>query len=167
MESILLDDIKSKANFIIANEAEVRRDYLLRQTQADEKSEAENKYELERKKKRFEKLDSLIEGAFEEKLEGKVPEDVCLKLIEKYTAERQELSVAIKKLEANSNTIKQIKTDVDDFIGRIKKHLNDVSITRELCLELIEKIVIGGNPSVTGKPQEIEIYYKIDLKSVA
>lgn len=166
MESIVLDDIRRKTNFIIANEAEVRRDYLLRQTQADEKSEAENKYELERKKKRFEKLDSLIESAFEEKLEGKVPEEVCLKLIEKYTAEKQELSVAIKNLEDNGNTIKQIKTDVDDFIGRIKKHLNDVSITRELCLELIDKIVIGGSPSVTGKPQEIEIFYKINLKSV-
>lgn len=166
VESIVLDDIKSKANFIIANEAQVRKDYLLSQTQAGEKSEAENKYELERKKKRFEKLDSLIEGAFEEKLEGKIPENICLKLIEKYSSERQELSVAIKDLEANGNTIQQVKTDVDEFIGRIKKHLNEVSITRELCLELIDKIVIGGSPSVTGKPQEIEIYYKIDLKLV-
>lgn len=111
-------------------------------------------------------MDSLIEGAFEEKLEGKIPEDICLKLIEKYTAERQELSDAIKNLETTGNTFQQAKTDVGDFIGRIKKHLNEVSITRELCLELIDKIVIGGSPSVTGKPQEIEIYYKIDLKSV-
>ena len=166
VESILLDDIKSKANFIIANEAQVRKDYLLRQTQADEKSEAENRYELESKRKRFEKLDLLIESAFEEKLGGRVPEDICLKLIEKYSAERQELSVAIKDLEADGNAIQQVKTDVDEFIARIKKHLNEVSITRELCLELIDKIVIGGSPSVTGKPQEIDIYYKIDLKSV-
>ncbi len=166
VESILLDDIKSKANFIVANEDEVRKSYLLSQIQASEKTEAENRYELERKKKRFEKLDSLIEGAFEEKLEGKIPEEICLKLIEKYTAERQELSDAIKNLETTGNTFQQAKTDVDDFIGRIKKHLNEVSITRELCLELIDKIVIGGSPSVTGKPQEIEIYYKIDLKSV-
>ncbi len=166
VESILLDDIKSKANFMIANEAEVRKSYLLSQMQADAKTETENKYELERKKKRFEKLDSLIEGAFEEKLEGKIPEDICLKLIEKYTAERQELSVAINTLESNEETFQQAKTDVDDFIGRVKRHLRDVSITRELCLELIDKIVIGGSPSVTGKPQQVEIYYKIDLNSV-
>lgn len=166
IESVLLEDIKSKSNFIIANEAEVRKSYLQSQTQSAEKSEAENKYELESKKKRFEKLDSLIEGAFEEKLEGKIPEDICLKLIEKYTAERQELSDAINSLEVNRDTFRQAKTDVEDFIGRVRKHLNEVSITRELCMELIDKIVIGGSPSVTGKPQEIDIYYKIDLKSV-
>lgn len=166
VENILLDDIKSKANFMIANEAKVRKNYLLYQKQADERTETENKYELERKKRRFEKLDALIEGAFEEKLEGKIPEDICLKLIEKYTAERQELSASINQLESNEESLQQAKTDIEDFIGRVKKHLKDVSITRELCLELIDKIVIGGSPSVTGKPQEVEIYYKVNLNSV-
>lgn len=166
VENILLDDIKSKANFMIANEAKVRKNYLLNQKQADERTETENKYELERKKRRFEKLDALIEGAFEEKLEGKIPEDICLKLIEKYTAERQGLSASINQLESNEESFQQAKTDIEDFIERVKKHLKDVSITRELCLELIDKIVIGGSPSVTGKPQEVEIYYKINLNSV-
>ena len=166
IESILLEDIKSKSKFIVANEAEVRETYLRKQTQSAEKTEVENRYELERKKKRFEKLDLLIEGAFEEKLEGKIPEEVCIKLIEKYTAERQELSVAIGNLEANGEAFQQAKIDIEEFIDRVKKHLNEVSVTRELCLELIDKIVVGGYPSVTGKPQEIEIYYKINLNSV-
>lgn len=166
IESILLEDIKSKSKFIVANETEVRETYLRKQTQSAEKTESENRYELERKKKRVEKLDLLIEGAFEEKLEGKIPEEVCIKLIEKYTAERQELSVAIGNLEANGEAFQQAKIDIEEFIGRVKKHLNEVSVTRELCLELIDKIVVGGNPSVTGKPQEIEIYYKINLNSV-
>lgn len=166
IESILLEDIKSKSKFIVANETEVRETYLRKQTQSAEKTEVENRYELERKKKRFEKLDLLIEGAFEEKLEGKIPEEVCIKLIEKYTAERQELSVAIGNLEANGEAFQQAKIDIEEFIERVKKHLNEVSVTRELCLELIDKIVVGGNPSVTGKPQEIEIYYKINLNSV-
>lgn len=166
IENILLEDIKSKSKFIVANETEVRETYLRKQTQSAEKTESENRYELERKKKRVEKLDLLIEGAFEEKLEGKIPEEVCIKLIEKYTAERQELSVAIGNLEANGEAFQQAKIDIEEFIERVKKHLNEVSVTRELCLELIDKIVIGGNPSVTGKPQEIEIYYKINLNSV-
>lgn len=166
IENILLEDIKSKSKFIVANETEVRETYLRKQTQSAKKTEVENRYELERKKKRFEKLDLLIEGAFEEKLEGKIPEEVCIKLIEKYTAERQELSVAIGNLEANGEAFQQAKIDIEEFIERVKKHLNEVSVTRELCLELIDKIVVGGNPSVTGKPQEIEIYYKINLNSV-
>ena len=38
--------------------------------------------------------------------------------------------------------------------------------TRELCLELFEKIVIGGKETVTAKPQEVHIYYKIDIGSI-
>ncbi|MGN0817677.1 MAG: recombinase zinc beta ribbon domain-containing protein, partial [Candidatus Coproplasma sp.] len=161
VESILLDDIKSKANFIISDEAQVRNGYLLSQTQADEKVQAEKIYELERKKKRLEKLDLLIQGAFEEKLEGKIPEDVCLKMIEKYSAERQQLSEEVRNQTTEEKNFQQAGIGVDEFIDRIKNHINDVSVTRELCLELIDKIVIGGNPSVTGKPQDVEIFYKI------
>ena len=35
-----------------------------------------------------------------------------------------------------------------------------------MCLSLFEKIIIGGKETVTGKPQEIYIFYKIDVNSV-
>lgn len=57
---------------------------------------------------------------------------------------------------------RQANIDADEFIGRIKKHLHDVSIIRELCVELLDKIVVGA-PNENGKPQKIEIYYKINL----
>ena len=148
-------------NFIISDEAQVRKGYLLSRTQADEKVQAEKTYELALKKKRLEKLDLLIQGAFEEKLEGKIPEDVCLKMIEKYSAERRQLSEEVSNQTTEEKTFQQAEIGIDEFIDRIKNHINDVSVTRELCLELIDKIVIGGNPSVTGKPQDVEIFYKI------
>lgn len=106
-------------------------------------------------------MDLLIQGAFEEKLEGKIPEDVCLKMIEKYSAERQQLFEEVRNQTTEEQTFQQAEIGIDEFIDRIKNHINDVSVTRELCLELIDKIVIGGNPSVTGKPQDVEIFYKI------
>ncbi len=36
----------------------------------------------------------------------------------------------------------------------------------ENAIELLEKIVIGGKETVTGKPQEVHIYYKIDIGSI-
>lgn len=104
----------------------------------------------------------MIESAFEEKLEGKIPADLCVKLIEKYSAERQELDIKINELEQVLSSVQQANIDADEFIGRIKKHLRDVSVTRELCLELIDKIIIGA-PKENGQPQNIEIYYKINL----
>lgn len=55
---------------------------------------------------------------------------------------------------------------MDEFIRRMKKHINAPELTRELCLELFEKLVIGGKETVTGKPQEVHIYYKIDIDSI-
>lgn len=54
----------------------------------------------------------------------------------------------------------------DDFIRDIKKYLNAPELTRKMCYELIDRVIIGGAQSVTGKEREIEIVYKIDISSV-
>lgn len=45
-------------------------------------------------------------------------------------------------------------------------YFNSPTLTREMCLALFDHLVIGGKETVTGKPQEIHIYYKIDIDSV-
>lgn len=142
--------------------AEVKENFISRQTQFIQREQFEKRTDLAINKERRKKLDSLIESAFEEKLEGKIPADLCVKLIEKYSAERQELDIKINELEQVLSSVQQANIDADEFIGRIKKHLRDVSVTRELCLELIDKIIIGA-PKENGQPQNIEIYYKINL----
>ena len=62
--------------------------------------------------------------------------------------------------------VTQAKTDVDEFIRRLKTYFNSPTLTREMCLALFDRLVIGGKESVTNKPQEIHIYYKIDIDSV-
>lgn len=160
IERLICDDVNRRAKFIIANESEVKEEFVSRQTQSVRREQFERQTELANDKERRKKLDSLIESAFEEKLEGKIPADVCVKLIEKYSDERQELDIKINELEQELSSVQQATVDADEFIGRIKKHMRDVSVTRELCLELIDKIVVGA-PNENA--QNIEIYYKINL----
>lgn len=162
IEKLICDDVKKRAKFIIANESEVKENFISRQTQFMRREQFEKQTELANDKARRKKLDSLIESAFEEKLEGKIPADICVKLIEKYSAERQNLDTEINELEQVLSSVQQLSIDADEFIGRIKKHMRDVSVTRELCLELLDKIVVGA-PNESGQPQKIEIYYKINL----
>ena len=35
-----------------------------------------------------------------------------------------------------------------------------------MCDELIDRIIVGGLPRITGKEREIDIVYKIDIASV-
>ena len=162
IEKLICDDIKRRAKFIIANEVEVKANFIARQTHLLRREQFERQAELDSKKERRKKIDHLIESAFEEKLEGKIPADICVNMIEKYLAERQDLDIAIGELEQELSSVQQLNVDAGEFIRRIKKHLCDVSVTRELCYELLDKIVVGALKE-GGEPQKIEIYYKINL----
>ena len=89
-----------------------------------------------------------------------------MKLIEKYTAEQTALQERTVALTQGLEQAAQAKTDVDEFIRRLKLYFNAPTLTREMCLALFDRLVIGGKETVTGKPQEIHIYYKIDIDSV-
>ena len=54
----------------------------------------------------------------------------------------------------------------DEFIRNIKKYLEAPELTREMCYELIDRVVVGGLPKVTGKERVIDIVYKVDIASV-
>lgn len=52
------------------------------------------------------------------------------------------------------------------FICNIKKYFAAPELTREMCYELIDRVIVGGVPRVTGKEREIDIVYKVDIASV-
>ncbi|MDE6788447.1 MAG: DUF4368 domain-containing protein, partial [Ruminococcus sp.] len=101
----------------------------------------------------------LIQPIYEDKVLGKVSEDVSMKLMAKYEAEQKELSSEVADLEARLSAIKQDEEDVEIFIKRLKKYTDVQELTREMCLELIEYITLDAY--VEGQPREIYINYKL------
>lgn len=166
LEKIIMQDVAEKAEKILGHESEFKNRYLERQASLADKNQAEVRKELKRAEKREKELDKLVETAFEEKVSGKIPESVCVRLIEKYTAEQTELKEKISALTQGLEEVAQVKTDVDEFIRRLRKYCKEPKLTREMCLALFEKIIVGGKETVTGKPQEVYIFYKIDVNSV-
>ncbi len=166
LEQIVLNDVKEKATKIVANEDEFRRKYLEHTAKLANENQADVKKELQKAEKRIAELDKLIENAFEEKVAGNIPESVCVRLIEKYTAEQSDLNERAAYLTKGIEEAEQAVTDVDEFIRRMKKHLHAPKLTRELCLDLFERLIVTGKETVTGKPQEVHIYYKVDIDSI-
>ena len=166
LEQLVRQDVAAKAKTIIGREAEFKQRYLERQTMLAGANQTEVRKELKRAEKRLRELDKLIEAAFEEKVAGKIPESVCVKLIERYTAEQTRLQEKSTSLTQGLGQAAQAKTDVDEFIRRLKLYFDSPTLTREMCLSLFDRLIIGGKETVTGKPQEIHIYYKIDIDSV-
>lgn len=99
-------------------------------------------------------------------MKGKMPEDICVEFIQKYSDEKKTLAEEIVVLEAKLTETETKQQSADDFIRNIKKYLNAPELTREMCYELLDRVVVGGLPKITGKERQIDIVYKVDISSV-
>ena len=104
--------------------------------------------------------------AYEDRLKGKMPEDICIGFIQMYSDEQKRLENEITELEERLTETTNTIQSADDFIRNIKKYLEAPELTREMCYELIDRIIVGGHPKHTGKEREIDIVYKVDIASV-
>lgn len=104
--------------------------------------------------------------AYEDRLKGKMPEDICIGFIQKYSEEQKKLETEIEELEAKLTETENTIQNADDFIRNIKKYLEAPELTREMCYELFDRVVVGGHPKHTGREREIDIVYKVDIASV-
>lgn len=166
LEEIVLDAIREMAKRIVLDEKVIREEFTRHNAELADNAVKSAKKELQAKRKRTEELSRLMQVAYEDRVKGKMPEDICISFIQKYSEEQKRLENEIEKLEEKlaetSNTIRS----ADDFIRNIKKYFEAPELTREMCYELIERIIVGGSPTVTGKERTIEIVYKVDSASV-
>ena len=99
-----------------------------------------------------------MQSVYEDKVMGKIPEQLCVNFLQKYEAEQQELRMIVDELEDRLSAEKQDMEDVEEFIRRLKKYIDIQELTRELCLELIEYVTVDEYSA--DRPRVINIYYK-------
>lgn len=166
LEEIILDDIRTMAQRIVIDEKTIRADFIRHNAELTENTVKYAKRELKAKQKRIDDLSRLIRVVYEDRVNGKMPEEICFGLIEKYSDEQKTLTAEIESLENKIKETESTQQSADDFIRDIKKYLNAPTLTREMCYELIDRIIVGGLPKITGKERVIEIVYKVDIASV-
>lgn len=166
IEKIVLDDIRTMAQRITLDEDAIRKEYIQHNAEfADKAMKSANK-ELQIKRKRIEELNRLIQLAYEDRARGKMPEEVCFGFIEKYLAEQKTLTAEVKDIERNLSETETEKQSADGFIRAIKKYLNAPELTREMCYELLDRVVVGALPKDKSEERTIDIVYKVDFSSV-
>ena len=166
LEEIVLGDIREMAQRIVLDEKAIHEDFIRHNAELADKAIKTAKKELQAKRKRTEELSRLMQLAYEDRLRGKMPEDICISFIQKYSDEQKLLEAEIAELETKLAETENTMQSADDFIRNIKKYLEAPELTREMCYELIDRIIVGGLPKVTGKEREIDIVYKVDIASV-
>jgi chromosome segregation ATPase len=103
-------------------------------------------------------LGGLIQKVYEDKIIGKIPEPVCIGLIEKYRTEQETLAARIDELKSSLARQVRDEQDIEEFIRRIKKYADISELDRATALELIERIEIGDRDA---EERYIGIFYKL------
>ena len=166
IEAIVLNDIREMAQRIVLDEKTIREDFIRHNAELADKAIKSAKKELQAKRKRTEELSRLMRLAYEDRLKGKMPEDICIGFIQKYSEEQKKVEAEIAELQTRLTETTNTIQSADEFIRNIKKYLEAPELTREMCYELIDRIIVGGHPKHTGKEREIDIVYKVDIASV-
>ena len=160
LEGVVLADIQHQIDFVM-NDDKAREKYLSRKRGLNNLQENADRKRLQDITKRLGELDRLIETAYEDRALGRVPEKVCIPLLEKYQAEKDTLTAEYDELHQRTQTEQQDEADVDEYIRRLKSYAGAEQLTRQMALELIEYITIDENPNDRKAVRDIHVYYKL------
>jgi len=160
LESIVLSDIQRQIDFVV-NDEDAKQKYLAYKHGAETVQETNDNKRMNEIKKRCDELDGLIQSVYEDKFIGKIPEKVCVALLEKYQSEKDELEAESMKIKVRSEAQRQDESDVDEYIRRLKSYAGAEQLTRQMCMDLIEYITLDENPRKKYVPRNIHIYYKL------
>lgn len=166
LDEIVLEDIREMARRVTLDEKAIRAEFIRHNSELADNAVKSVKKELQAKRKRTEEISRLIQVAYEDRVKGKMPEDICLSFIQKYSEEQKKLETEISELEAKLTETSNMMQSADDFIRSIKKYFDAPELTREMCYELIDRIVVGSAPKTVGEDRVIDIIYKVDIASV-
>lgn len=145
-----------------ADEKKAKEEFLKRKRGIVDAQNASDKKRMQKALSRITELDKLIQTVYEDKVIGKIPEDVCIGLLEKYQAEKKSLQAEYDDLKTRLETERQDEKDVEEFIRRLKKYAGATELTRQMCLDLIEYATVDeNNKDDKSRPREIHVYYKL------
>ena len=111
--------------------------------------------------KRAAELDRLIRSAYEDKVNGSIPGELCAELLGGYQKERTENAAKWRELEARLAEMQTVKNEVQEWISLIRQYQDIDTLDREMLLRLIDKIEVGEVHIEDGqKVRDIKIHYK-------
>lgn len=136
LESVVIADIQRQIDFVM-NDDKAREKYLARKRGLNNLQENADRKRLQDITKRLGELDRLIETAYEDRALGRVSEEICIPLLEKYQAEKDTLTAEYDELHQRTQTEQQDEADVDEYIRRLRLYAGAEQLTRQMALELL------------------------------
>ena len=158
--SVVMTDIRNKAFFAQQSREALKERILAKKESANVERANTLKAELSALDKRLAELEKLIQAAYEDKVMGRIPESVCIQLLNKYEAERTEKLEHKKDISAKLATSRANEQSVDDWLDMIQDYTQLEELDRPTLVRLIQKIEVGEKYQVNDHMErDINIYY--------
>ena len=161
LRTLILETIKVTSAYAISNEAE----FIQKVRAASEVQQAQAAKDLKRKlnkdKRRFDELDTIIKKLYESYAVGRIGEERFDTLLAGYEQEQATLRQSIAEGESALGSFEQDTANVEHFLDLARKYTNFSELTTPMINEFVEKIVVHAPDKSTGdRMQEVDIYLK-------
>ena len=161
---VIQEDIRRNAKLFSEDSEQAAKKLMELKCADEQKQAAKMKRDLTSAKKRLADLDVKLKRAYEDNMNGKLPDHIFSMFIADYDAERAELRSSISDMEKALEKVRDAKSDIDRFAALIKKYTSFEELDRFMLNELIDRITIYETPGMgrnrIGKEKTITIYYK-------
>lgn len=161
---VIQEDIRRNAKLFSEDSEQAAKKLMELKCADEQKQAAKMKRDLTSAKKRLADLDVKLKRAYEDNMNGKLPDHIFSMFIADYDAERAGLRSSISDMEKALEKVLDAKSDIDRFAALIKKYTSFEELDRFMLNELIDRITIYETPGMgrnrIGKEKTITIYYK-------
>lgn len=106
---------------------------------------------------KIEKIDKYLKKSYEDYIDELLDKTEYLDLKSQYNTEKQEMLSKIKEIDESLDCSTKIKMVQDEWIEKFKNYMDVDELTRDMVVELIDKIEIGEN-------YNIHIFFKFQGK---
>ena len=151
--------IRCKAMWAQNSRETLRTQLLAREQDASAERTRTLQAELNAIGKRLPELDKLIQSAYEDKVLGRIPESVCVNLLNQYEAERREKQERYKELTGQLAASRETESSVDAWLDMMQDYAQLEELDRPTLVRLIQKIEISERyPVDDHEERDIHIY---------
>jgi len=161
LSEIVIADIQQKAAIVDCDEQDLLERIGQQKAIASREQLITLQANIRATESRHAELERLIQSLYEDKVKGKIPEDVCARLISQYEVERREKSEQAQSLMKQVDSFQTEQGNMQEWIAAIRQYKNIETLDRDILLKLIDKIEIGEREIIGNQKQrEIRIHYK-------
>ena len=157
---VVLADIRSKAAIAQRNPDRLINTIQSQRQAATNEQMKQKQAELKLVDKRLAELSKLTRAIYEDRVLGKVPESVCIQLMNQYEAERIDKTDQKVRLTAELEAFAQNTSDVNQWLHLIRDYTKLEELDRPTLLRLVSRIEIGEKHQVGDHMEcDIKIFY--------